>query len=175
MRNRKGKRRFRVVGETWYTLKDGWTHGYTDFELVDSVRGGVYYLAKYLSKSVSVKQAGSKGVKGLAMCWWTRKRSFSISGDFIAHYHDVITPNSNSTQDVRITEVGVDVLGSPVFLKVTKWKLLGFLHSDHVIWAADFAIIDGSRLVPLEDGSRFFEYLEKSPVALDDGLNQTLV
>ncbi len=174
MRNKEGKRRFRVVGESWYTLKDGWTWGYTDFELVDSVRGGVYYLAKYLSKSVSVKEAGSKGVKGLAMCWWSRKRSFSISGDFISLYHDVIIPNSNSTQDVRIIEVGVDLLGARMFLKVTRWKLLGFILSDHVIWKKHFVVIDGSCLSDIDDSGRYFEYLEKKRESLDAGLNEKL-
>lgn len=33
---------------------------------------------------------------------------------------DGIKNNSNSTQDVRIIEVGVDLLGARMFLKVTK-------------------------------------------------------
>lgn len=142
---------------------------------MDSVRGGVYYLSKYLSKSVSVEEAGSKGVKGLAMCWFMRKRSFSISGEFLAIYHDVIKTNSNSTQDVRIIEVGVDLLGARMFLKVTKWKLLGFILSDHVIWKKHFVIIDGSCLHDIDDSGRYFEYLEMKRESLDDGLNEKLL
>jgi len=47
-----------------------------------------------------------------------------------------------------------------MFLKVTKWKLLGFILSDHVIWKKHFAIIDGSSLSDIDDSGRYFEYLE---------------
>lgn len=83
--DKRGKVRFRVIGENWKKLKRGWGWGYSDVQLVDSVKGGIFYLTKYLSKSVSVKEAGSKGVKTLAMCWFVRKRSFSV-GDCFARF-----------------------------------------------------------------------------------------
>jgi hypothetical protein len=173
MRSKKGRIIFRLV-EDFSKLKSGWIHGYSDIQAVDSVKGGVYYLSKYLSKSVSVK-AGDKGAKGLAMCWFMRKRSFSVSGEFRSIYHDVINTNSNSTQHVRIIEVGVDLLGARIFLKVTKWKLLGFILSDHVIWKDSLVIIDVSRLNDLDDSGRYFEYLEKHRESLDDDLNEEII
>lgn len=143
MMNKKGKRIFRVVGKDFNILKKGWKSGYTDFQMVDSAKGGVYYLSKYLSKSVSVEEAGEKGIKGLAMCWFTRKRSFSVSGKFIRAYADVIHTNSNSTEDKEISVfVGYDLIGERILHRFTKWKLLGFMLSDHVIWKSGFRYLD---------------------------------
>jgi len=48
--------------------------------LVSSFGAGVRYLSKYLVKGTSARLAGKKGIRGLAMCWIFRKRSFSVSG-----------------------------------------------------------------------------------------------
>lgn len=86
LRNKRGKLVYRVVGSDFDGLKslsdgsDRWSHGYSDFELVNSYRGGVRYLSKYLSKSTSFKEAGSKGAKTLAMCWFFHKPFFWLSG-----------------------------------------------------------------------------------------------
>ena len=159
MINKEGKRIFRVVGKDFQKLKKSWRSGYTDFEMVDSVKGGVYYLTKYLSKTVSVKNAGEKGVKGLAMCWYSRKRSFSVSGEFIHSYHDVIRNNSNSTEDKEVMEfVGFDLLGKKRFNRFTKWKLLGFMPSDHVIWERGFRYIDKKDFEEAESYSSMHKY-----------------
>jgi hypothetical protein len=72
---------YRVYGDNYQDLKSGWSHGFSDFEMVHSYHGGIRYLSKYLGKSTSAKKAGSKGVKTLAMCWVFGKRSFGFSGD----------------------------------------------------------------------------------------------
>jgi len=139
--------------------------------MVDSVRGGAYYLRKYLSKAVSVDDAGSKGLKGLAMCWFMRKRSFSISGEFRFLYSDVIKHNTNSTVEDENgfikALIGKDLLGGNVYLTVTKWKFLGFLLSDHVIWEVNFVMLESTQIVCVDEGRRLFE-LVKDDVIVDE-------
>lgn len=163
----KKKRSYRVFGEDWRGIKAGWKHGYSNVEMVDSVQGGAYYLRKYLVKSVDVEKAGSKGIKGLAMCWFMRKRSFSISGEFRQLYRDVINTNSNSTNEIVSVMVGWDLFGEKQFLKVTKWKLLGFLLSDHVIWEVNFTMLKSTQIVCIDEGRQLFE-LVKDDVVVDD-------
>lgn len=167
MRSKKGRIIFRVIGEDFSKLKSGWIHGYSDIQAVDSVKGGVYYLSKYLSKSISVKEAGDKGVKGLAMCWFMRKRSFSVSGEFRSIYHDVINTNSNSNNEIISLMLGWDLFGEKQFLKVTRWKLLGFLPSDHVIWEVNFVMLESTQIVCVDEGRRLFE-LVKDDVIVDE-------
>lgn len=167
MRDKKGKRVFRVVGDDWRHLKKGWSAGFSDVRMVDSVKGGCYYLSKYLSKSVSVKEAGNKGLKALSMCWFMRKRAFSVSGDFIPLYHDVIKANSNSNNEIISLMLGWDLFGEKQFLKVTKSKLLGFLLSDHVIWQVNFVMLESTQIVCVDEGRRLFE-LVKDDVIVDE-------
>ena len=164
---RRYKKRYRIFGDDWKKLKAGWAHGYSNVTMVDSVRGGAYYLKKYLSKSVNVEEAGSKGIKGLAMCWFMRKRSFSISGEFRSLYSDVIKANSNSNNEIISLMHGWDLFGEKQFLKVTKWKLLGFLLSDHVIWEANFVMLESTQIVCIDEGKRLFE-LAKDDVVVDE-------
>jgi len=175
MKDKKGRRVFRVVGDDWHHLKAGWVHGFSDVRMVDSVKGGSYYLSKYLSKSVSVKEAGDKGLKALSMCWFMRKRSFSVSGDFIPLYSDVINSNSNSNKDGLLIEVGKDLLGHSIFLRATKWRFFGFLIADRVLFASNFSFVDGSSLVCVDENRNLYGLLEKHRVSLDDGLNRKLI
>ena len=148
---RKNKFSNRLFGQTFLSLKSTWEHGYSDFELVDSYQGGVKYLAKYLHKSTSYAEAGSKGIKTLSMCWIFGKRSFSYSGDL---FDDEIVVDTNSTiktneesSEIRKVCVGVDLFGEKIYHTVTKWKLFGFCKRDGVLLGGSFGFLDPSCLV----------------------------
>ncbi len=107
-------------------------------------------------KGVSVEEAGSKAVKGLAMCWIFRKRSFSLSGRFIKLYSDAITLTSNSNK----MSLGYKHLdGSGALLAITRWRVIGFIESEVVRWQT-FQRIDNKIMAELmgEEGFRFREF-----------------
>jgi hypothetical protein len=129
---------FRVIGSDYKALKGCWCHGFSDSEMVDSYQGGVRYLSKYLVKSTSLKEAGSKGGKTLAMCWLFHRRSFSISGELFSDEISILcNSNLNSTKensDVRFLKIGIDLYGNSIFEKVGKWHLFGFCLRETVLW-----------------------------------------
>ena len=159
--HRRGRFVYRTFGHDFASLKDCWVHGFSDFELVDSFRGGVRYLSKYLAKSTSARLSGVNGIRGLAMCWVFRKRSFSMSGSLFvvereraeaSASNDVIRYNGNSnlnslsggsfvsgeslgenSEDIFF-KVGVDLFGNSIFEKVSHWYLFGFCLRDNVLW-----------------------------------------
>ena len=160
LRNRRGKLIYRVVGSDFDNLKslskgaNRWNHGYSDFELVNSYRGGIRYLAKYLSKSTSFKEVGSKGAKTLAMCWFFHKRSFGYQGEMFSD--DVIGLSCNSNDvDSPSRFVGFDLLGNPFFEEIARWRLFGFIVRAVVLWhdKAVFHKIRGSDLELIEQRS----------------------
>ena len=63
--------------------------------------------------------------------------------------------------------LGWDLFGEKQFLKVTRWKLLGFLLSDHVIWEVNFVMLEGKQIVCVDEGRRLFE-LVKADVVVDE-------
>jgi len=132
MVSKRGKGKFRVIGEDFSVLRNSWKHGYNDFILCNSVKGAFKYAGKYLMKGISAIDAGSKAVKGLAMCWVFRKRSFSISGHFRQLYTDEITLHSNSNKVLfgykRLDDSGI-------LLVVTKWRVVGFMECEVVRWS----------------------------------------
>ena len=130
--SRRGKGKLRVKGKDFSTLRNSWKHGYSDFILCNSVKGAFKYAGKYLMKGISAKDAGSKAVKGLAMCWVFRKRSFSLSGYLAKLYTDEITLHSNSNKSL----FGYEHLdGRGLLLAFTEWRVLGFLESGVVRWS----------------------------------------
>jgi hypothetical protein len=160
MRNKRGKLVYRIVGSDFDNLKflsdgaDRWCHGYSDFELVNSYQGGIRYLAKYLSKSTSFENAGSKGAKTLAMCWFFHKRSFGYQGEMFSD--DVIELSGNSNDvDSSSRFVGFNLLGNPIFEKIVRWRLIGFIVRAVVLWhdKAVFHKIRGSDLELVEQRS----------------------
>ena len=52
-------------------------HSFVDVEAVQKMRKGISYIMKYLRKSEHPLQTLT-----LALCWFFRKRSFAVSGDF---------------------------------------------------------------------------------------------
>ena len=106
-------------------FKKGWRGGFADILLMNTSNAGFYYLTKYLSKSVEYKKEDSKSVKTLALCWFFRKRSFSVSGHLSELYSDLIKQlNSISNLTCDFT-VGFD--NSIVFHGVVEWSLYGFV------------------------------------------------
>ncbi len=154
--NKKGRGKFRVKGKDFSILKKSWKLGFSDFVLCNSSKGAFKYAGKYLMKGVSVEEAGSKAVKGLAMCWIFRKRSFSLSGRFIKLYSDAITLTSNSNK----MSLGYKHLdGSGALLAITRWRVIGFIESEVVRWQT-FQRIDNKIMAELmgEEGFRFREF-----------------
>jgi hypothetical protein len=128
---KRSKGKFRVKGEDFSVLRGAWRHGFSDFVLCNSVKGAFKYAGKYLMKGISAKEAGSKAVKGLAMCWVFRKRSFSLSGDLAKLYADEIKLQSNSNK-VKFGYLRLDDSGA--LLSVTRWRVIGFMESEVVRW-----------------------------------------
>ncbi len=102
-------------------------------------------------KGVSVEKAGSKAVKGLAMCWIFRKRSFSLSGYLAKLYTDAISQYSNSNKVVfgyrRLDDSGV-------LLEVSRWKVIGFMESEVVRWTY-FQLLNDDEMADVMDEDRF--------------------
>jgi hypothetical protein len=53
-------------------------HSFVDVQAIRQFREGVRYVTKYLTKT---KNESKTQVLTLALCWFSRKRSFAISGD----------------------------------------------------------------------------------------------
>lgn len=145
------KGKFRVKGEDFSTLRSSWRQGFSDFVLCNSVKGAFKYAGKYLMKGISAEEAGSKAVKGLAMCWVFRKRSFSLSGDLAKLYSDEIILHSNSNK-VKFGYKRLDE--GEVFLAVTKWRVLGFEESVVVRWLS-FQHISNDKMAEIMDEESF--------------------
>lgn len=100
-RDRKGQ--FRVHSKQ--IIAKGW-HSNVDVKAMNSLKGGLAYLKKYLLKSIDVKNADSKALKTLSLCWAFRKRAFSVSGKFRQLLSDLIKYLHNSnlkTQQITLT------------------------------------------------------------------------
>ena len=111
-------------------IKSGWKAGFVDVQLCSSVASAGRYLGKYLTKCCDHSRTDTKGVKTLALAWIFRKRSFSISGDFLDAYLDLIKASSNSKEFA----VQLRLSGSPIYVSVVKWELFGFYLGDRVGW-----------------------------------------
>lgn len=125
-------------------LEPLWSHGFTDIEALGSLRGGIKYIAKYLSKvhraldGVEGALLGEgRGLGGLvsrasvltmALAWATGRRAFSVSKGLFESTRAL--HNSNSVQ--------VDLLGKPVF----KWVLVGFWSGDLGGWVRRLSRIE---------------------------------
>jgi hypothetical protein len=129
-------------------FKAGWRGGFADIQLCSSVKGAFSYISKYLTKSVSNDEEGGKGVKTLALSWYFRKRSFSVSGGFAEVYGDLIIDRDNSNLFVPYV---LTFDGKKIECEVSKWHLYGFVKGDHVKWARDFRKMELSEINDLEE------------------------
>jgi len=147
-----GKRVITYRADKVELFKAGWKGGFADILLMNSSRAGSDYLAKYLSKSCDIKSQDGKVVKTLALSWFFRKRSFSISGHLAKLYSDLIkqlNSNSNLTCDVII-----GFSEEVVFCGVAEWSLYGFVKGFVDGWEDHWQKIPINRLVELEDSGR---------------------
>jgi len=76
----------------------------------------------------------------------------------------VIKANSNSNNEIISLMCVWDLFGEKQFLKVTRWKLLGFLLSDHVIWEVNFVMLESTQIVCVDEGKRLFELVKDDVV-----------
>jgi len=129
-------------------FKAGWRGGFVDVQLCNSVKGAFYYISKYLAKSVSKDEEGGKAVKTLALSWYFRKRSFSVSGGFAEVYSDLIIDRDNSNLFVPYV---LTFDGKKIECEVSKWHLYGFVKGDHVKWAKNFRKMELSEINDLEE------------------------
>jgi hypothetical protein len=111
-------------------------------------RAGFSYLTKYLSKSTEYKKDDSKSVITLALCWFFRERSFSVSGHLSKLYSDLIKQlNSISNLTCDFT-VGFD--NSTVCHGVVEWSLYGFVRGFVDGWSDNWHDISKEELEKLE-------------------------
>lgn len=138
--------------EDKHEMEDLWPHGFVDVSALASLKGGIRYVAKYLSKVHRALDGGEGapsnseglGLSGLvsrasvltmSLAWAMARRAFSVSQglfDLTTHLH-----NSNLDQ--------VDLEGNPVF----RWVLVGFWSGDLGRWVralsrAEYGALRGS-------------------------------
>lgn len=122
---------WRVQGKPGSTL-EAYGGGFTDVEALASLRGGIRYITKYLTKihgadqlsggwtdgstlSNFMEAANTHGDFTMALMWLFRKRAFSISGDFIEFTRDLCNSKSEPRGQIDLT-------GELVWI----WRLRGF-------------------------------------------------
>ena len=82
-------------------LISSWWHSFVDIRAIDTPRGLLYSL-KYILKDLSDTENNKKQLQTLGLCWFFRKRSFSISPAFEDHLREylhrvaTLTPASTS-------------------------------------------------------------------------------
>jgi len=124
---------WRVQGKQGSSL-EAYRGGFTDVEALASLRGGVRYITKYLTKIhgsyapeggwtdgstlSNFMEATTHGDFTMSVMWLFRKRAFSISGDFI----EFTTGLRNSKSALMGRPSQVDLEGQKVWV----WSLKGF-------------------------------------------------
>ena len=141
-RDAKGK--FRVHEKK--LIAKGW-HSNVDVQAMYSLAGALRYLKKYLLKSISYDDADSKGKKTLALCWYFRKRAFSVSGSFRRKLSDLIRYLHNSNKKlVQITLLEGEIIPEEPFC------LLGFVSAEVILIKNDvwFAQLNSEQINSLD-------------------------
>jgi hypothetical protein len=113
-----------------------WDYGFTDVVALSSLRGGIQYVLKYLTKLHQIGIDGSQqndkiaydsplsglperaSITTLSLMWIFKKRAFSVSGGLV----DLITSLHNSNRAVSLRRGQMDLEGDPVWV----WSLVGF-------------------------------------------------
>jgi len=124
---------WRVQGKKGSSL-EAYGGGFTDVEALASLRGGIRYVTKYLTKIhggqepaggwtdgstlSNFMEATTHGDFTMSVMWLFRKRAFSISGDFI----EFTTLLRNSKSGRRRPRGQLDLEGQSVWV----WRLRGF-------------------------------------------------
>jgi hypothetical protein len=76
-------------------------HSFVDVQACKDVKSALGYLTKYVTKTVASqsKEDDEMRARTFALMWLTRKRSFSVSGDFVDLIRDMRNSNSQRTLD----------------------------------------------------------------------------
>lgn len=124
--------KWRIQGKHGSNL-EGYGGGFSDVEGLASLRGGIKYVTKYLTKihgslgggsydagstMSNFIEASNQGDFTLSLLWLFRKRAFAVSGDFI----DLIGLLHNSKSEGSKVCGQVDLGGDSVWV----WRLKGF-------------------------------------------------
>ena len=96
-------------------------HSFIKVKAVYSLRGGLKYLAKYISKCASYDSEDTKAVLTLAMCWVFRKKAFYVSGQFRKALTDLISAICSS----KTKKIQLNLMGER--LQPNVWRVLGFV------------------------------------------------
>lgn len=160
-------------------LAEGWNCGFSDFEALGSVHGGIRYVAKYLGKvhglalgySAEAEEKHSYGGEGsnlgklisnasintLSLMWVFRKRSFALSGAFGEFIRAMHYSNGGGSGQV-------DLYGRVVSVKGERWVLKGFwcgvigswgVHGLRYPWRVDLSSGEFAELVASSSWVRF--------------------
>jgi hypothetical protein len=165
----KGKMSFRIQEK--HEFEPYWHegHSFTDVEALSSMKKMVYYVTKYQLKVNESQEEVSEGSsdsgqrsKTLAFMWLFRKRSYSMSGDFIELFSRLDSSLHNSNMDFELDP----------FESTESWRFLGVvLGRDIGLNGEWLATVKWDRLVkllfPMErrDESRYPCKLEVDPLA----------
>ena len=127
-----GKVTYRLSNHLWKWFKSQWVYGFSDFQLCDSLIGGLKYLSRYLFHVAESKSPeGDEDVKTLtyAICWIFRLRSFSFN------YRKVYLLYANTQMLLRLDSVKHN----------SNWVLVDFIDYNSNLVPANgyFEIIEG--------------------------------
>ena len=147
--NPHGKVKNRVIGKDFRFLKGKWLNGFSDVVLVNSYRGGLQYLAKYLFKGLAVRNAKPQQIRAMALSWLHGKRTFSISGKLFDS--EVIRSKHNSNIEYDLEGFFIDRFGK----RRTKSYFSGFLNRrSRIPCHFDGGTVDKKRLVVIDSRVR---------------------
>lgn len=112
-------------------ISRNWNFGFIDVLALSSMRAGVSYVVKYLTKvhsSIVEKRFDRKSVITLAMMWIFKKRAFSLSRGF----EELIDDEEYQEKEYQGQ---VDLEGKPIF----RWVLVGFYAGDLGVWSKELS------------------------------------
>ena len=85
-------------------INRGW-HSFVDIQAIEDTNR-LKYIFKYILKEQTKPQEQKKQIQTLAMLWLFRKRSFSISGDFIDELYSLSSlPNDDLSESERLDPI----------------------------------------------------------------------
>jgi hypothetical protein len=126
-----GKVTYRLSKHLWKWFKAQWVYGFSDFQLCDSLMGGLKYISRYLFHKSDEDNSHDVEVKMLtyAVCWIFRLRSFSFN------YRKIYLLYANTQTLLRLDTVKHN----------SNWVLVGFVdyRSSVIPVNGYFELIDG--------------------------------
>jgi hypothetical protein len=114
-------------------FKKGWSGGFVNAQLCNSVKGGFRYLKKYVGKASDGRDTSSSGLKTLALGWYFHKRSFSLSEGFRESYSNLINYLNSNSNRFHLYFRRLD--DTKILDEVAEWHLYGVVRAD-VGWSS---------------------------------------